>query len=51
VQRPELTRRVDNGQLRPVIAGVFSLAQARQAFEHSLMAHPTGKIVLRVAED
>jgi NADPH:quinone reductase-like Zn-dependent oxidoreductase len=50
-QLSELTRWVDDGQLRPVIAGVFGLAQARQAFERSLMAHPTGKIVLRVAED
>ncbi len=50
-QLAELTRRVDQGQLRPIVAGVFPLAQARQAFEASLSAHPAGKIVLHIADD
>lgn len=48
-QLNELTKRIDAGQLRPVIAAVFPLVDARQAFEYSLTAHKSGKIVLRVA--
>ncbi len=50
-QLVELTRRVDQGQLQPMVAGVFPLSQARQAFEASLTPHPAGKIVLRIADD
>ena len=50
-QLVELAKWVDSGQLRPVIAEVFPLVNARQAFERSLAAHPAGKIVLRIADD
>jgi NADPH:quinone reductase-like Zn-dependent oxidoreductase len=50
-QLVELAKRVDGGQLRPVIAEVFRLVEARQAFERSLTRHQAGKIVLRVADD
>lgn len=49
-QLVELANLVDSGQLRPSIAEVYSLADARQAFEHSLSAHPAGKIVLHIAD-
>jgi NADPH:quinone reductase-like Zn-dependent oxidoreductase len=44
----ELARLADAGAVRPMIAKVFDLADARAAFERSLGAHRTGKIVLRV---
>ncbi len=50
-QLVELARLVDSRQLRPAIAEVFLLVNARQAFERSLTRHPAGKIVLRVADD
>lgn len=40
---------VDGGKLKPVIAEVLPLAQAREAFEHSSPSHAPGKIVLQVA--
>jgi NADPH:quinone reductase-like Zn-dependent oxidoreductase len=43
----ELAKLADSGALRPKIAEVFSLADARQAFER-LADRPRGKIVLRV---
>jgi NADPH:quinone reductase-like Zn-dependent oxidoreductase len=45
-QLKELARLADEGRLRPSIAEVFSLADARRAFEHDGTG---GKIVLRVA--
>ncbi len=45
-----LGRLADEGKLLPVIAEVFPLSQARQAFERSLAAHPAGKIVLQIAD-
>ncbi len=48
-QLRELTTLAEAGVLQPVIAAVFPLAQARQAFEQSLSAHGAGKIVLDVA--
>jgi NADPH:quinone reductase-like Zn-dependent oxidoreductase len=47
----EITRLVENGALRPAVAEVLPLAEARQAFERSLVTHGAGKIVLRVADD
>ncbi len=50
-QLMELSKLVVGGQLRPVVAEVFHLVEARQAFERSLTRHLAGKIVLRVADD
>ncbi len=50
-QLNELTKRIEAGQLRPAIAAVFPLVDARQAFECSLTAHKSGKIVLRIADN
>jgi hypothetical protein len=36
--------------LRPTIAEVFPLTDARKAFERSLIAHKAGKIVLLIAD-
>jgi NADPH:quinone reductase-like Zn-dependent oxidoreductase len=46
-QLVELAALADRGELRPAIAEVFSLADARAAFER-LAERPRGKIVLRV---
>lgn len=46
-QLAEIARLIDAGQLRPVVDSAFSLAHARQAYEHK-PAH--GKVVLRVAD-
>jgi NADPH:quinone reductase-like Zn-dependent oxidoreductase len=46
----EIARLIEAGELRPIIEGTFPLADARQAFEHSLKGHNRGKIVLQVAE-
>lgn len=46
-QLVELAGLADRGQLRPTVAEVFELADARQAFER-LEQRPRGKIVLRV---
>jgi NADPH:quinone reductase-like Zn-dependent oxidoreductase len=47
-QLVELAALADRGELRPTIAEVFPLADARAAFER-LAERPRGKIVLRVA--
>lgn len=39
---------LDAGQIRPIIAQVFPLAEARRAFEEGLKGHARGKIVLQV---
>jgi NADPH:quinone reductase-like Zn-dependent oxidoreductase len=46
-QLVELAKLADSGELRPTIAEVFSLADARHAFER-LADRPRGKIVLRI---
>jgi len=48
-QLVEISKLVESGKLRPLIAEVFPLKDARQAFEHSQAAHKAGKIVLRIA--
>ncbi len=48
-QLVELTRLIGSGELRPAIDSVFPLADASAAFERSLAAGKTGKVVLRVA--
>src|SRR3989440_5743117 len=41
---------IDAGKLRSIIDAVFSLSQARQAYEQGTKGHARGKIVLRVAD-
>jgi NADPH:quinone reductase-like Zn-dependent oxidoreductase len=40
---------IDAGQVQPVIAQVFPLAEARQAYETGRHGHPRGKIVLAIS--
>jgi NADPH:quinone reductase-like Zn-dependent oxidoreductase len=40
---------LDAGQVRPIVDKVFSLAEARQAFEAGAKGHTRGKIVLTVS--
>jgi NADPH:quinone reductase-like Zn-dependent oxidoreductase len=47
----ELTRLADNGELRPQIDSVFSLEEARAAFDRSMAGDKRGKVVLRVVDD
>jgi NADPH:quinone reductase-like Zn-dependent oxidoreductase len=44
-QLAEIARLIDEGAVRPIVGAVFSLADARQAYEHK-PSH--GKVVLRV---
>jgi NADPH:quinone reductase-like Zn-dependent oxidoreductase len=46
----EISRLIEVGLVRPLVAAVFPLEQAQQAFEHALSNHTWGKTVLRVAE-
>lgn len=50
-QLVELAALVDKGDVRPTIDTVFSMADARSAFERSLARGKSGKVVLRVADD
>jgi NADPH:quinone reductase-like Zn-dependent oxidoreductase len=47
----QLTRRVDMGQLRPVVAEVFDLADGAKAFEAKVGGGIPGKVVLRILAD
>jgi NADPH:quinone reductase-like Zn-dependent oxidoreductase len=47
----ELAKLADRGDLRPTIDRVYPVADARKAFERSVGAHASGKIVLQVADD
>jgi NADPH:quinone reductase-like Zn-dependent oxidoreductase len=47
----KITRLVDDGVLKPTVDDVFPLANAREAFERSLLHLGVGKIVLRVADE
>lgn len=49
-QLVELANLADSDQLRPAVAEVFALTEARRAFEHSLSPHPAGKIVLQISD-
>jgi NADPH:quinone reductase-like Zn-dependent oxidoreductase len=51
IQLAEITKLVETGHLRPTIAEIFPLADARKAFERSQSAHQPGKIVLRVVNE
>jgi len=44
----QIGRLVDAGTIRPIVASVFSLSNAREAFAQGLAGHNRGKIVLRV---
>jgi NADPH:quinone reductase-like Zn-dependent oxidoreductase len=44
----ELTELIDRGELRPEIDSIFSLSDARAAFERSMARGKRGKVVLRV---
>ncbi len=46
-QLAEVARLIDGGALRPVVAAVFPLAEARQAYQHK---PSRGKVVLSVAD-
>ena len=48
-QLDQISALVDGGKLKPVIAKVLPLAQAREAFEHGTANHAPGTIVLQVA--
>jgi NADPH:quinone reductase-like Zn-dependent oxidoreductase len=47
-QLAEIGRLIEAGQLRPVVAGVYPLARAREAYARAQAGHMRGKIVLRV---
>jgi NADPH:quinone reductase-like Zn-dependent oxidoreductase len=48
-QLEQIAALVDEGKLKPIIAKVFPLARARDAFEFGATSHAPGKIVLEVA--
>ena len=47
-QLDQVATLVDEGRLKPIIAKVFPLARAREAFEFGAASHSPGKIVLEV---
>src|SRR5262249_40429642 len=47
----ELSRLIDAGKLKTVVAEVFPLEDASDAFEKGLAGHVRGKIVLRISND
>jgi NADPH:quinone reductase-like Zn-dependent oxidoreductase len=47
-QLEELAKLIDAGALKPIVAHVFPLASARDAFELGAQGHTRGKIVLQV---
>jgi len=47
----ELAKLIDAGQLKTVVAEVFPLEDASDAFEKGLAGHVRGKIVLRIGND
>jgi NADPH:quinone reductase-like Zn-dependent oxidoreductase len=49
-QLVEITRLVDSNVLRPAVDSVYSLAEARAAFERSLQPGKRGKVVLRLVD-
>lgn len=44
----ELVRLLELGELRVVVARVFPLDEAREAYEFALREHPRGKVVLQI---
>ena len=49
-QLDEIAKLVDEGKLKPILAKVFPLARAREAFAFGAASHAPGKIVLEVAQ-
>jgi NADPH:quinone reductase-like Zn-dependent oxidoreductase len=49
-QLDQIAKLVDEGMLKPILAKVFPLARAREAFEFGAGSHAPGKIVLEVAQ-
>jgi NADPH:quinone reductase-like Zn-dependent oxidoreductase len=47
-QLEQIATLVDDGRLKPIIAQVFPLARARDAFEFGAASHTPGKIILEV---
>jgi NADPH:quinone reductase-like Zn-dependent oxidoreductase len=47
-QLEQIATLVDEGKLKPIIAKVFPLARAREAFDFGAASHSPGKIVLEV---
>jgi NADPH:quinone reductase-like Zn-dependent oxidoreductase len=47
-QLDQISELVDEGKLKPIIAEVYPLARAREAFEYAAGRHAAGKIVLEV---
>ena len=50
-QLEELAKFIDAGSLKSIVASVFRLERAREAFELGLQGHTRGKIVLRVRDE
>jgi NADPH:quinone reductase-like Zn-dependent oxidoreductase len=50
-QLEEMAKLIDAGSLKSIVAGVFPLARARDAFETAASGHTRGKIVLQVRDD
>ncbi len=50
-QLEEMAKLIDAGSLKSIVANVFPLARAREAFELAAQAHTRGKIVLQVRDD
>jgi NADPH:quinone reductase-like Zn-dependent oxidoreductase len=49
-QLMEITRLLDAGKIRPIVAGVYPLAEARQTYQWASGGHLQGKVVLEVAK-
>ncbi len=47
-QLVELGQLLDAGQIRPIVADVYALEQAREAYTHGQERHQPGKVVLQV---
>ena len=50
-QLEQLEKLIDAGSLQSIVASVFPLDRAREAFELGLKGHTRGKIVLRVRDE
>ncbi len=50
-QLEEMAKLIDAGSMKAIVAGVFPLAQARDAFEQAAQGHTRGKIVLQVRDE
>ena len=49
-QLVQIGRLIDAGTIRPIVAAVFPLSNAREAFAQGLAGHNRGKLVLRVVD-